>query len=185
MQLQPRHAAGVTLIELMIVLSIITVLATMAMPALGSLKQSVASRSARSALSVSINHARIKAAMQGRQVVVCPSLNQIDCEHNLRWQHGWIIFIDGNQNGEHDTNEDIIGVTQSQPSGVAIVSTSGRHRIRYQADGTSDGSNLTLTVCDRRGVKSASTLVVSNSGRLRSGTPTPAQAAAACAAVDA
>ncbi len=185
MDMQAKRVAGVTLIELLIVISIIAVLTTMAMPALGNLNQSVSSRSSRSALSVSINQARITAAMQGRQVVVCPSSNQNDCEHNLRWQQGWISFIDNNKNGEHDANEDIIGVTQAQPSGVAIVSTSGRHRIRYQADGTSDGSNLTLTICDRRGVNSARTLVVSNSGRLRSGAPTPAQAAAACAAVGA
>lgn len=183
MQIHAKRVLGVTLIELLIVISIIAVLTTMAMPALGSLKQSVASRSARSALSVSINQARIRAAMQGRQVVVCPSSNQTDCAHNLRWQHGWISFNDSNRNGEHDADEDIVGVTQEQPSGVAIISTSGRHRIRYQADGTSDGSNLTLTVCDRRGVESARTLVVSNSGRLRSGTPTPTQAATACAAI--
>lgn len=184
MHMHAKRIAGVTLIELLIVISIIAVLTTMAMPALDGLKQSVASRSARSALSVSINQARIKAAMQGRQVVVCPSLNQNNCEHNLRWQNGWISFVDGNKNGEHDADEDIIGVTQAQPSGVVILSTSGRHRIRYQGDGTSDGSNLTLTVCDRRGVTSARTLVISNSGRLRSGTATPAQAAA-CAAVGA
>ena len=184
MQLQPRNAAGVTLIELMIALSIVAVLTTMALPSFGKLMQSTASRSARSALSVSINQARIGAAMRSRQVVVCPSANQTDCGRNLRWQHGWISFIDSNQNGEHDAVEELIGVAQAQPSGVAIVSTSGRHRIRYQADGSSDGSNLTLTVCDRRGAQSATTLVVSNSGRLRSGVPTPTQAAAACAAID-
>ena len=183
MYIQEKRIAGVTLIELLIVISIIAVLTTMAMPALGNLNQSVASLSARSGLSVSINQARIQAAMQGRQVVVCPSSNKTDCEHNLRWQHGWISFTDSNKNGEHDADEDIIGITQGQPSGVAIVSTSGRHRIRYQADGTSDGSNLTLTICDRRGLNSARTLVISNSGRLRSGTPTPAQAATACASI--
>ena len=184
MRMHAKRIAGVTLVELLIVISIIAVLTTMAMPALGSLKQSVASQSARSTLSVSINQARITAAMQGRQVVVCPSLNRNDCAHNLLWQHGWISFVDSNKNGEHDEHEDIIGVTQAQAPGVAILSTSGRHRIRYEADGTSGGSNLTLTICDRRGVKSARTLVVSNSGRLRSGTPTPAQAAA-CTAVGA
>ena len=122
--------------------------------------------------------------MRGRQIVVCPSANQIDCAHDLRWHQGWINFIDNNHKGEHEVDEEVIGVAQAQPAGVAILSTSGRHRIRYQADGTSDGSNLTLTVCDRRGTASATSLVVSNSGRLRSGVPSQAQAAAACSAID-
>ncbi|MEO7935581.1 MAG: GspH/FimT family pseudopilin [Dokdonella sp.] len=184
MQMPRKHSMGVTLIELLIVISIIAVLTTMALPSFANLRQSSVSRSARSALSVTINQARIAAAMRRQTVVVCPSANQTDCVRNLRWQHGWIAFFDSNRDGEHDTNEEILALSQAQSTGISILSTSGRHRIRYQADGTSDGSNLTLTFCDRRGPASASTLVVSNAGRLRSGVPTAAQASAACAAID-
>jgi type IV fimbrial biogenesis protein FimT len=184
MRAQGKPAQGVTLIELLIVLSIIAVLTTIAMPALGNLKQAGAQRSARSALSVAINQARIAAAMRRQQVIVCPSANQIDCDRNLRWQHGWIAFYDRNNDSSHDAGEEIVTLAQNQASGLAILSSSGRHRIRYQADGTSDGTNLTLTFCDRRGAANASTLVLSNSGRLRSGKPSSAQAAAACAAID-
>lgn len=184
MQTQKSRLAGITLIELMIVLSIAAVLTTMAAPSFSKLLQASISRSARSALTVSINQARIGAAMRGQQVIVCPSSNQSDCTQDTRWQRGWIAFIDSDHDNEHDADEEIIGVTQAQPSGVAILSTSGRQRIRYQADGSASGTNLTLTVCDRRGPSAARTLVVNNSGRLRSGTPTAAQASAACAAID-
>ena len=76
MEMQRVRATGVTLIELLIVISIVAVLSAMAMPALGNLKQAGASRSARSALSVAINQARISAAMRRQQVVVCPSADQ-------------------------------------------------------------------------------------------------------------
>jgi type IV fimbrial biogenesis protein FimT len=181
---QGKPVQGVTLIELLIVVSILAVLTTIAMPALGNLKQAGASRSARSALSVAINQARIAAAMRRQQVIVCPSANQIDCDRSLRWQHGWIAFYDRNNDSAHDPGEEILTLAQAQPPGIAILGSSGRHRIRYQADGTSDGTNLTLTFCDRRGPASARTLVLSNAGRLRSGVPSPAQAAAACAAID-
>ena len=184
MQMQSKQVKGVTLIELMIVISIGAVLTTMALPSFNNLLQSAASRSARSALSVSISQARIGAAMRGTQIVVCPSSNQSDCISDSRWHHGWIAFIDSNRNSERDANEEIIAVTQAQASGVAILSTSGRQRIRYQADGSASGTNLTLTVCDRRGPSAARTLVINNSGRLRSGAPTASQAAAACAAID-
>ncbi|HET9033757.1 MAG TPA: GspH/FimT family pseudopilin [Dokdonella sp.] len=184
MQTQKSRLAGVTLVELMIVVSIGAVLTTMALPSFSKLLQASASRASRSALSVSINQARIGAAMRGQQVIVCPSSNQTDCTDDSRWQHGWIAFIDSNRDNEHDSDEEIIGVAQAQKSGIAILSSSSRQRIRYQADGSASGTNLTLTVCDRRGPPAARTLVVSNSGRLRSGTPSAAQASAACAAID-
>lgn len=183
MEAQRNHAKGVTLIEMLIVISIIAVLSAIATPALGNLKQAGASRSARSALSVAINQARISAAMRRQQVVACPSANQETCDRNLRWHNGWLVFFDGNRNGEHEPDEEIIALNQAQPSGIAILGSAGRHRIRYQPDGTSDGSNMTLTVCDRRGVSAARSLVLNNSGRLRTGTPSASQASAACAAI--
>jgi len=179
----PRHPLGITLIELVIVLSIIAILASLALPAFSHVGQALAARSARSALTVAISQARIAAVMRGVPVVACPSADQSSCSRNLRWDAGWLVFDDRNRNGQMDPDETIITLAQPQPRGVAILASSGRHRIRYQPDGTSDGSNLTLTFCDRRGAGSATTLVLNNSGRLRSGTPTAAQAAAACAAV--
>lgn len=178
-----NRAAGVTLIELLIVISIMAVLSAVALPSLASLRQAGASRSARSALSVAINQARITAAMRRQQVVVCPSADQEACDRNLHWQHGWLVFIDANRNGEHDPAEEIVALNQAQSPGIAILGSAGRHRVRYQPDGTSDGSNLTLTVCDGRGASEARSLILNNSGRLRGGVPSPSQAAAACAAI--
>lgn len=179
-----RRYTGVTLIELLIVISIIAVLATIATPTLGNFRQAGASRSARSALAVAINQARISAATHRKTVVVCPSADQSSCDRSTRWQDGWLVYFDDNRDNQHDDNETVIAASQAQARGLAMLSSSGRYRIRYQADGTSDGSNLTITVCDRRGPAEARSLVINNSGRLRSGTPTAAQAGAACAAID-
>ena len=178
-----RCAHGYTLIEMLIVVAILAILAGTTLPSFKDLGQASASRAARSSLSTSINQTRISAVMRNEHAVLCPSADQKHCDRNLRWHNGWIVFIDSNRNGVRDAGESILSLSQAQPSGVAIVSTSGRHRIRYQADGTSDGSNLTLTVCDRRGPASASTLVLNNAGRMRTGTPTAAQAVAACDAI--
>jgi type IV fimbrial biogenesis protein FimT len=48
-----------------------------------------------------------------------------------------------------------------------------------QPNGGNAGSNVTFTLCDGRGADQATTLVLANNGRLRSGTPT-ADAAQAC-----
>ena len=183
MRTSRSRSSGVTLIELLIVLAIIAVLTTIATPALGHLKQAASSRSSRSALAVAVNQARISAALHRKQVVLCPSSDQSSCDHSIRWHHGWLVFLDDDHNNQRDGEETIVALEQAQDDGVAILSSIGRYRIRFQPDGTADGTNLTLTVCDRRGTDEARTLVLNNTGRLRSGTPTAAQASAACAAI--
>jgi type IV fimbrial biogenesis protein FimT len=173
------------LIELLIVISIIAVLATVATPALGHLKQSASSRASRSALAVAVNQARISAALHRKQVVMCPSMDQSSCDHSIRWHHGWLVFLDDDHDNQRNDEETVVALEQAQDEGVAILSSAGRYRIRFQPDGTADGTNLTLTVCDRRGPADARTLVLNNTGRLRNGTPSAAQARAACAAIDA
>lgn len=183
MQSTNRSVSGITLIELLVVIMILSILAGMALPAFGNLGQSIASRSARSELSVALAQARASAVMKGGDVVACPSLDQSTCLSGTRWHHGWIVFHDDNRNRNADADETLIAVAQAQSAGVAILGSAGRRTIRFLADGTSDGSNVTLTICDRRGVEHARSLVLNNAGRLRSGVPTATQAAAACAAI--
>lgn len=172
---------GTTLVELMAILAILAIGTTLASPALSDLLQAGKSRSARSALAVAINQARSAAVMQGRHTVMCPSSDQIRCDRGVEWQQGWLVFRDDDQNGERDPNEPLIAVAQAQANGIAIVSSQGRQRIRYRPNGTTQLSNLTLTVCDHRGPTEARALVINNSGRLRTGEPSSAQAARACA----
>lgn len=175
---------GITLIELLTTVAIVAVIAGIALPAFASLGQDMASRSARSLVSVDLAQARAAAVMRASDVVACPSSNAETCSGGLHWHRGWIVFADANRNRQVDSGETLIAVAQALKPGLAVVSSAGRRSIRFRADGTSDGSNLTLTFCDRRGITQARALVLNNSGRLRSGTPNATQAAAACAAID-
>jgi type IV fimbrial biogenesis protein FimT len=176
-----RHNRGITLIELLMTLALISILLAIAAPAFGGLVQRDAAETSRNTLTTALSAARIEAVTRTRNVVVCPSADQQYCDHSTEWQHGWIVFADANQDGDRDEGETLISAGDPQPEGVAITSTAGRTKVAYHADGTSPGSNLTLTLCDRRGAKLATSLVVNNAGRVRSGKPTAA-AAQACEA---
>ena len=180
----PCRARGFTLIELMLTLAVFAILAAAAAPALGSLIESTESRTARSALITALNTARIFAASKTAHVVACPSADREYCGRTTEWQQGWIVFIDADGDGLRDAVEDLIEVTEAQPEGVAITSTAGRTRVLYRPDGSSAGSNVTFTICDRRGPEHASALVINNAGRVRHGTPTPTAALACQAALE-
>jgi type IV fimbrial biogenesis protein FimT len=180
----PRRARGFTLVELMMTLAVFAILVTAAMPALGSLIESTESRTGRSALITALNTARIFAASKNVYAVACPSTDREYCGRTTEWQRGWIVFIDADGDGVRDTGEDLLEVTQAQPEGVAITSTAGRTRIIYRPDGSATGSNVTFTVCDRRGPEHASALVINNAGRVRTDKPTPTAALACQAALE-
>ena len=184
MQHAPRDFRGITLIEILIVVIVISILSGLALPAFSNIGQSMASRSSSSAISVALSQARIAAVMRGDHVVACPSTDISSCSNSLIWHHGWIVFADRDHNRQRNDDEPLIAVAQAQARGVAIVSSIGRRTVRFERDGTAGGSNITFTMCDRRGATHASTLVLNNAGRLRKGTPNPSQAAAACAAID-
>jgi type IV fimbrial biogenesis protein FimT len=179
MQTTMRRANGFTLIEFMMTTAVLAILVAAAAPAFGNLIQSTEAQTSRSTLTTALGVARIFAVSKSANVVVCPSSDQQYCGHTTEWQHGWLIFVDSNHDGSRDISEELLSVSDAQPEGVAILTTAGRTHVNYQPDGSAPGSNVTFTVCDRRGNGLATSLVINNVGRVRSGTPTEA-AAAAC-----
>jgi type IV fimbrial biogenesis protein FimT len=181
----PQEAKGMrgfTLVELMMALAIVAVLATVALPAFGNLLGRTRQQVAMADLQASLNQARSSAVSRGMHVIACPSIDQLNCLHTTQWHHGWLLFADLDHDGRRSDDEPVIGTSQPRQEGIGILGTTGRPRIDYQSDGSAGGTNITLTVCDRNaGAARARTLVVSASGRIRLGQPTPA-AAAACIA---
>ncbi len=173
---------GFTLVELMFTIAIAAILCAVAMPSMSQLMQSSRTCSAHNALVAALNLARSEAVSRQGDVVVCPSTDQSHCDRSVLWQQGWIVFQDSNGNTVRDPDEALLNVAQAQ-TGIAIASTSGRRHVTYRYDGSATGSNLTLTLCDRRGAGDARTIVINNAGRVRDGIASASQAAAACAAL--
>lgn len=159
-----RKAEGLTLIELMIALAIVAILATIGVPAFAGLLAESRITAKSNLLMSHIQFARHSAIKLRTQVVACPSLDQLNCSGN-RWDQGWIIFVDRNNNGRADTADDVLRVVGPDPA--VLMHSGGRLRVRFQPGGGAFGTNLTIRVCDPSGRAKPRAVVVSNPGRAR------------------
>lgn len=172
---------GFTLIELLMTMAIVAILLSISLPSMATLFGSTQARAASQDLASALNTARATALQRGSNSVACPSVDQLACSGGTRWDQGWIVFGDRDGNSERSADEALIAATGALNKGVAIASTSGRDRVTFRADGSSIGSNVTITLCDRRGASAAASIVINNPGRIRRGTPTAAAAVETCA----
>lgn len=100
--------------------------------------------------------------------MLCPSSDGSQCSGGLAWQHGWISYDDDNGNRRLDPGETVSARIEALPAEVTATSSIGRPQLRYQADGSAFGSNLTVTVC-LRDRPEGRVVVVNNGGRPRTG----------------
>lgn len=170
---------GIGLIELLLVLGLIGVGLTIAVPWLGDFGAGTQLRGSTHQWMATLATARSSAVSSAQVVVACPALED-RCLRTHWWHQGWILFLDGDRDGERDAAEPVL-LRDTGQAGVQIAGSAGRQRVRYLPDGSSEGSNITLTFCNRRGAASARTIVVNNAGRARTGSASAAQAAVACA----
>ena len=178
-RLQAR-SQGFSLIEMMMAVAVIAILLGSALPNWRATTVATHMRLAKDALLDSVTRARNLAVMRNHEVGVCPSIDSHTCTGGLEWQGGWIVFDDHDRDGAPNGDEDLISVAAPTP-GLVVLATVGRPRLTFRPDGSSAGSNVTITLCDERGVAQARSVVVSNVGRPRMGAPSVDQAEAACA----
>jgi len=167
---------GFTLIEALAVMAATAILLAVAIPAYSHAAAAAHSGSARAELAATVIDAVRHSANAGTEVVVCPRANVGQCSGQTIWDGGWMAYADINGNRTRDDNETLLVQVEALKDGVHLRSTAGRTRLVFQPNGGNAGSNVTFTMCDSRGLDSATTLVLSNAGTLRTGKPTAAAA---------
>jgi type IV fimbrial biogenesis protein FimT len=161
------RSAGFSLIEAMTVLAILAITLALGLPTFVEMLRSQEVRTAMHLLGSSMAMARNTAVTRGAVVIVCPDNGALACRDDSDWSRGWIVFVDRDRNGRPDTASDLLRSEQAPADGaVQIRSTSGRRLLRYQADGRSGGSTLTVSFCARGQLVGA--IKVNNVGRVRS-----------------
>ncbi|GAB3034098.1 Tfp pilus assembly protein FimT/FimU [Oleiagrimonas citrea] len=162
-----RKSRGFTLIEQIAALGIFAVLIGVAVPSMQGLLHRNQAHVAMDALSRALHATRMLAIERQRHVLLCPSADGRRCSGGHQWQHGWVIALDRDNDGQPDG--DVFSSQASLP-GVRILGGRNRTHVRYHADGSAPGSNLTLVICPTGDIGSTvDALVVSNVGRIRSG----------------
>jgi len=156
-----RDAAGFSLIELLLSLAVLGMLATVGVPSFSQILERQRIEAVMQRLETDLTTARNTAMTRRVPVVVCPRDVHGECQPGLDWRHGWVLLLDGRE-------PHALWIQQADSAGALRVSAS-RPLLRYRADGTSAGSNLTLNLCLRGQVVARQ--VVSNSGRVRRDLP--------------
>lgn len=171
-----RSVNGFTLIEAVVAMTAAAILLAVAVPAWSHAVAAANAGSVRADLAASLLDAVRHSAIAGTEVVVCPVSTSAQCSGSTNWDGGWMAFADINGNRSPDANETRLVAGKALPGNVHLRTTAGRTRLVFQPNGSNAGSNVTFTLCDSRGIESATTLVLSNAGNLHAGKPTPAAA---------
>jgi len=173
-----RRAIGLTLVELMLVLAMVAVVTSLAAPSFRSLWVKRSVLLAAEALLGDLRYARSEALKRTRPVLVCQSSNSTSCTRDgTAWADGWLVFADGNGNGQvDDANdgppEELLRVQSALPSLAMIASNvSTGHSIIYQATGSAKSAAQTIVFTPAGSVPADSirALCISLQGRARLG----------------
>lgn len=156
---------GVTLIEQIMVIAIIGILVTVAIPPLVRMLHRNELKTAQIDFIAGLRQARSSAVNRGTPTVFCPSRDGEHCDETNIWDAGWLTAEDI----DHDNQPDGRPLyTWTAPTGaVRVRSSNGRDHVRFQPDGSSPGSNLTLRFCMPGRPGEPLKVVVANSGRIR------------------
>ncbi|MCW4149757.1 GspH/FimT family pseudopilin [Halomonas sp. 18H] len=162
----PRRQAGVTLLELCLVLGIVALAAGWAVPGLDTLmaRQDVATDVMR--LKESLATARHTAISRGTVITLCPSDDGVTCGEN--WT-GPLSILAGEM---HQPPEQRRLLGRRRPSRLEAIDYRRDQRpVRYKPDGSATGHNGTFRLCGRDG--EGASVIVSNFGRVRVDEATP------------
>ena len=141
-----RFMTGMTLIELMVVLSLIAIMMAIAIPSFTSVIQSNRVATEVNSFVGSLQFARAEAIKQGLPVTICASSDGSNCLNSAIWNTGWIVFADPNNNKTHDASEPLFKVQPKWTNSDIFTGSNGIAAITYTRDGFALGLTGTATL---------------------------------------
>jgi len=167
---------GFTLVEAVIAMLVVAILLAMAVPAWSSALARTHATAAQAALLASLQRSISHAAIAGAEVVLCPAVAG-DCDDGWDWSDGWIAYADIDGDRRHGANETLLHQEPALPADIRLFTSKGRKRLVFQPNGGNAGSNVTFTLCTGDDPERTASMILSNGGQLRSGSPSRSQIA--------
>lgn len=148
---------GFTLLEALVVLALLAVLLSLAAPSLKSLRQKHQMQSAAEQLQASLQLARSEALRRQQRVTLCVRESAVaagqGCASAGTWAQGWVVFVDGNDNGQREAAETVLQLQAALPGFLSLQGNATVDRyISYGPQGRSQSTSGafqagTLTLC--------------------------------------
>lgn len=160
-----RTIAGFTLMEEMIVLALIAISLAIGLPAFGGTLKRMRTQTTLHLISADLAMARNAAIMRHEAIVVCPKAAGSGCGTPADWTNGWLVFRDEDGNRQPDAAANVLRSEDAPTGRRAVRIVSSRAFVRYQRDGRSANSNLTVHVCHDSRITGQ--VIVNNLGRVR------------------
>ena len=104
---------GFTLVELMTAVAIMAIIATLALPSFRNLINSNKATSTAEELVNSLGVGKSEALQRNGVVTICPSTNSTTSSPtcsttNTDWKSGWLVFVDGDNDGSYSSTSDTL-----------------------------------------------------------------------------
>jgi len=159
-----QRSHGFTLLELLVVLAIIGISTSLAVPNFYPLLKSYQIASTADALERNLHQARHEAVLNNHRAAICASADGRHCAPDQDWSHGFISYIDINQDGEKQNTEELINshiITRS-----IRVTFNRQQGLNFNGLGRSS-MNGTFSICDPNERSHGQRLTLIHSGRIR------------------
>lgn len=163
---QKQINSGLTLVEFMVTIAVVAILASVMLPNYSTFLNNMRLDNQISELHRMLLATRNIAINSGENATLCPINEANRCVSD--WQLSLIVFIDKNNNGIYEANNEVIlKYKNGVPDGDKLIYGKHRDKIVYQPTGNLGGlNNGTFRYCTKLAPDKAKGIVVARSGRI-------------------
>lgn len=135
------HQQGLSAIELMILIAVAGLIFIVSVPGSSWLLERSRINSASENLLTALNIAQKEAQARNSTARVCPSSNGRTCRRDNNWSLGWLVFSDGNADGEVQEIE-LLEVFEAPHEPIEIIASGAvRTAVSFTVAGLVDTEN--------------------------------------------